>query len=59
MAGLGPMNDMSMASANSASIASVPELNVVSSIVTLSPTAASKRPSSTPMIAGAWVTFGK
>ena len=33
MAGLGPMNDMSMASANSASIASVPELNVVSSMV--------------------------
>ena len=38
---------------------SVPELNVVVSSVTSGPSASANRPVSTPMIAGAWVTFGK
>ncbi len=59
IAGLGPMKLASMASANSASMASVPELNVTSSRLTPGPSASAKMPSSTPMMAGAWVTFGK
>jgi hypothetical protein len=59
MAGFGPMNVASMASENSASVASGPALNVAVSNVTSSPRAASNRPSSTPMMAGACVTFGK
>ena len=44
MAGFGPMSVMSRASANSASTASGPALNVLVSIVTLSPTFSSKSP---------------
>ncbi len=58
MAGLGPMNVASMDSDRRASLASVPALKVkVSSVA--SPRASANRPSSTPMMAGAWVTLGK
>ena len=59
IAGLGPMKLASRLPANSASTTSVPELNVCSSSSTLGPSASSNNPLSTPMIAGAWVTFGK
>ena len=59
IAGLGPMYVASMASANSASTASPPALNVDVSSVTLSPSASARMPFSTPTSAVAWVTFGK
>ena len=59
MAGLGPMKLASRAPENIASVTSVPELNVLSSSVTSGPRASSNRPVSTPMMAGACVTFGK
>ena len=58
MAGLGPMNVASMDSESRASLASVPELNVKVSRLA-SPRFSAKIPSSTPMMAGAWVTLGK
>ncbi len=58
MAGLGPMKVASIESDRMASLASVPELNVNVSRVA-SPRAPAKSPSSTPMMAGAWVTLGK
>jgi hypothetical protein len=58
IAGLGPMNVASIDSDSRASLASVPALKVkVSSVA--SPSASWNNPSSTPMIAGAWVTLGK
>ena len=59
MAGLGPMYVMSMASAKSASEASVPVLKVLVSSVTLSPRCSSKIPLPTPTRAVACVTLGK
>jgi hypothetical protein len=59
MAGFGPMKLASRASEKIASTTSVPALNVVGSSSTLSPSASANTPFSTPMIAGAWVTFGK
>ena len=59
IAGLGPMNDASIASEKIASTASGPALKVVRSSVTLSPSASSMRPPSVPTSAGACVTFGK
>ena len=59
MAGFGPMNAASMASAFSASTASGPALNVAPFRVTSAPSALANRPCSNPTRAGAWVTFGK
>lgn len=58
MAGFGPMYVASIAPADSASIAAGPALNtcVESSV---SPSASSMRPSSSPTSAGACVTFAK
>ena len=59
IAGFGPMKLASRAPENIASMTSVPELNVVVSSFTDEPRASANVPSSTPMIAGACVTFGK
>ena len=59
IAGFGPMYVASMASANRASTASPPALNVDVSSVTSSPSASARMPLSTPTSAVAWVTFGK
>ena len=58
MAGLGPMNAASIAPDRSASLAAGPALKVDASRVTFGPSDPAKKPFSTPMIAGAWVTFG-
>jgi hypothetical protein len=59
MAGFGPMNVMSSASAKRASTASGPALKLLVSIVTLSPRFSSNSPPRSPTMAGAWVMFGK
>ncbi len=58
IAGLGPMNVMSMAPLNIASTASVPALKVAVSSAT-SPSSSWMKPFSTPTMAGAWVTLAK
>jgi hypothetical protein len=57
--GLGPTKLASIPPENSASITSVPELNVRNSISTSGPSALANRSCSTPTIAGAWVRFGR
>ena len=58
MAGLGPMKVMSIASANMASMAWVPELKGVTSMVALGSSLVSGPPSASSTRPGAWVMFG-